>query len=351
MPPSDHGHATHRLDIARVQDVLDDAGDQSTIVVSGHVWDRMIEAGRGDSPIRASSLESVALDGAASRAASDGPSGPVVAVGGGTAIDTAKFIADSLDRSLILVPASTSTLAPFVTEIAHRHRRELRPTMTHPADRIVIDPDLLAGTPPSINQLGAAELIAGLVAISDWHLAASPTVPYVESVAEQAQDLLERLADIAPALGMLSTSSCVDHAADRRTIVRLAELLSEAGALVEHSGHRRMFEGSEHLFVEAVEHRLGTHTHRHGQLVALGSVIMAELQQSDVERCVELLTACGVSAHPMTLGLDEDVFNGLLRHTVRYAIGEQRATSILNQRQIDRPTAAAMWQASWGLPR
>ena len=102
--------------------------------------------------------------------------------------------------------------------------------------------------------------------------------------------------------------------------------------------------------MQAYEHRLGA-APSHGGLLGLGSAVATGLQGGDTERVIDLLTRCGVRSHPVDLGFDEPTFNGVLRHAVRYAVGEELPHSILYTADLNTSMARNIWSMLWHLPR
>ena len=64
-----------------------------------------------------------------------------------------------------------------------------------------------------------------------------------------------------------------------------------------------------------------------------------------------MLGACGVEANPGQLGLDEGTFRGVLRHTVRFAVGEFLPYSVLNEADVNWSVSEEMWRRCWQVPR
>jgi hypothetical protein len=58
-----------------------------------------------------------------------------------------------------------------------------------------------------------------------------------------------------------------------------------------------------------------------------------------------------VAANPAQLGLDEGTFRGILRHTVRFAVGEARPYSVLNEADVNWSASEEMWRQCWRVPR
>ena len=73
--------------------------------------------------------------------------------------------------------------------------------------------------------------------------------------------------------------------------------------------------------------------------------------QVDPQEAVDLLNRCGVAANPHQLDIDEGTFRGLLRHTVRFAVGEFLPYSVLNEADVNYSASDEMWRWCWRVPR
>jgi glycerol dehydrogenase-like iron-containing ADH family enzyme len=299
--------------------------------------------------VATSSLEAVALDRLVEHERSVDTT-MVVGLGGGVAIDTAKYVGLRTGKDVVVVPTALGSLAPFTTEIALRRRRQIAWT-GEVAPRVVIDVDLLRDAPAAANRAGAAELVASLSAMWDWRLADARHrgLPVTDRLAELVASLRARLLDASQEIAAVSPDG----------LRALAALLAEAGASVADAGHRRHLDGSEHTFAQAFEHRLGR-LPAYGAMVGLGTVAMTALQAwfglsaggpVDPEEAVTLLARCAVASNPFQLGVDEGTFRGVLRHTVRFAVGEFLPYSVLNEADVNYSAAEEMWRWCWRVPQ
>jgi glycerol dehydrogenase-like iron-containing ADH family enzyme len=242
-----------------------------------------------------------------------------------------------------------SSLAAFTTEVARRVRRQVVWT-GEVAGRTIVDLDLLATAPPALNRAGAAEVVATLPATWDWHLADARDkgLPFSAPVADVG----------ARCRLLLSAAADAVAAADREGLELLAGLLASLGAAGARAGHRRLVDGSEHTFVQAYEHRLGRPP-SYGGLLGVGSVAMATLQYwygvsaggpIEPAEAIDLLTRCRVAANPHQLGLDEGTFRGLLRHAVRFHVGEFLPWGVLDEADVNWSASEEMWRMCWRVP-
>ena len=317
-----------------------------TAVVSPSAWDGIaVSLPRPVQVLSVDSLEEIALDRLV--AANDVAGDTIVGVGGGRALDAAKYVALRQAKPLVLIPTALSTLAPFTTEAARRVRRQLL-WAGEVEGRVIVDLDVLARAPLALNRAGAAWVTATATATWDWRFADAHDLgmPFSDAQADLGALCRQRLRDAAPEV----------RAASRDGLAELVELLSALGRATVRSGHRRLVEGSEQYFLQAYEHRLGRPADV-GGFLGLCTVAMASLQQvfgagplAAVDEPVGLLAACGVASNPNQLGLDEGTFRGLLRHTVRFAVGEALPYSVLNEADVNTSTSEEMWRQVWRVP-
>jgi len=319
-----------------------------TAVVAATPWAAL--APRLPAPTRlvvATTLEEIALD----RLVADEPDGDtIVGIGGGTACDVAKYLALRTGKALVLVPTTTATMAPYTIEVARRVRRQVM-WIGDVGGRVAVDLDLLASAPAARNRSGAADIIATASATWDWKLADARDkgLPFSTRLADIGASCRRQLAEAADAIAAGTPDGL-------RALVELQHGLGRACA---RAGHRRLVEGSEHTFAQANEHRLGSSSN-HGAIVGLGTVAMCTLQEwygvsaggpSRREEAIELLTRCRVPSNPHQLGLDEGTFRGLLRHAVRFHVGEFLPWSVLNEADVNWSAAEEMWRQVWRVPR
>ena len=86
-------------------------------------------------------------------------------------------------------------------------------------------------------------------------------------------------------------------------------------------------------------------------MLGLGAVVATGLQGGETDRVLDLARRARLAAHPLDLGFDEPTFNGILRHTVRYAVGEDLSHSVFHTADVNISTAKRLWSALWSLPR
>ena len=213
----------------------------------------------------------------------DGPSA-IFGIGGGSAVDFAKYAAWQLQLPLVLMPSVLSVDAAFTRAAAVREGSLVRYEGEVIPDYLLIDYDLLEAAPPILNRAGAADVLSIFTALWDWAEAAHRTdESFAPEVAAQARDLLLRLFAGADDLRQCNPAG----------LKLLAELFLAEVELCELVGNARPEEGSEHYLAYCVE-RLTGRSFIHGQLVGLCISIVARYQGQDGAPVAAFLERAGL---------------------------------------------------------
>jgi glycerol-1-phosphate dehydrogenase [NAD(P)+] len=158
-------------------------------------------------------------------------------------------------------------------------------------------------------------------ALFDWELAARATGERFDAaIAAQARRLLDDLEMNAAEIRHVS----------ERGLRFLAEAFAIEDALCTRHGSSRPEEGSEHFLAYVIEYRTGR-SFIHGELVALGLVMMAALQGNDPVSVSRTLHELGIPHDLRHLGLDAATLRSCLAALPGYCHAEALPYSVVDE--------------------
>ena len=222
----------------------------------------------------------------------------VVGLGGGQAVDVAKFVAWSRGLPLFQVPTAMTVNAPFGHRAGLRDKGLVRYLGWAVPEAVYVDYELIRSAPPLLNRSGIGDILCYHTAHADWRLARDlgreePRWPYDQALVDAAR---LRLDDV------------LAHLDDIRDVTDLGirTLMSAhrwGGAAFHNAGwNPRHIEGVEHFVFYNLERLTGRHF-IHGQPVGLGVYAGSLLQDNEPEAMLAALLRAGVDIRPEAMGV------------------------------------------------
>jgi glycerol-1-phosphate dehydrogenase [NAD(P)+] len=256
----------------------------------------------------------------------------VVGIGGGVALDAAKWCSWRRGTRLLLAPGLVSVDAMVTNTVAVREGGGIVYRGFVVADRIVVDPDLVGRAPARLNRAGVGDLLSIHTGLADWRLgAAAGSVAFDEEVAASAAAVLDRVEAVAPGIAAVSAAG----------LDAIVHAYAEVNALCLRVGHSGPEEGSEHYFGYHLEQVTGR-SFVHGELIGLGTVIMATLQENDPARAVRILDTCRVAWRPEEQGLERGVLVEALAGLPTFVRSQGLPHSIIDEADLSPASASVL---------
>lgn len=253
------------------------------------------------------------------------PTDLVIGIGGGQAMDAAKFVAWQRHIPLVLAPTIVSVDAAVTNTIAVREGQRVRYIGFLVADAIPVDFAVISQAPKNLNRAGIGDLLSIHTALWDWRHAADN---YDAEIAAQAAAILEELNERAAAI-----AECGDDA-----LRFIMESYARENTLCLQIGSSQPEEGSEHFLGYNLEYLSGR-AFVHGQLICLCVYALARLQENRPEWVRALIERAGCPWRLRDLGIARVTFIQALLTLKDYAETEQFAPSVILQRPISRAFA------------
>jgi len=252
----------------------------------------------------------------------------LIGVGGGKAIDIAKYVAYLNNSYFVSVPTAPShdgIASPFASI------RDMGKPVSMKASTpvlVIADVDIIAKAPRRHIIAGCADLLGKLTSVLDWRLAHKLRGEYY--------------GDYAASLSILSAKHILKNYelfAEKKTPIEAVRILVEAlissGIAMAIAGSTRPASGSEHLIAHAID-IVANYPALHGEEVGIGTIIALYLHGKNWKKLKYVLKAIGAPTTAKELGIKVEQLVEAL--TIAHTIRPERFT-ILGDKGISREAA------------
>jgi len=258
--------------------------------------------------VEAKTLSKAYLDELANRL----PAVHIVGLGGGSAMDTAKWVHWRRQLPLTQIPSIPSVDACFTRMSALREQGGVIYDGDAVPEIVLVDYELFRSAPAAMITSGIGDVLSCHTAWFDWkyaHESGKDEFNWQVSDIQISKNYLTELSDCASGIKTQTDDG----------LRRLMELHRDIGWRCHELRHARFEEGSEHFFAYTFEEVTGR-TIAHGELVSLGVLLMSKFQGNDYEDAKAIVEKAGTRHRLADLKVSEKEFLDSVRRTQSFSI-------------------------------
>lgn len=257
----------------------------------------------------------------------------VVGIGGGVAVDTAKYFAWKRGCKAVFVPTIVSVNAYATPAAAVRFSGKVNYLGNVVPERIVIDYPAIQSAPKRLNTAGTGDIYSCRTALFDWWLAHERIgEAYNEKIAGESRRILSTLVSNAGEIKNVT----------EKGIKTLVQLHIDTNTVQLAAKNPRPEEGSEHLFFYALEELTGR-TFVHGEVVGTGIYVLTHFQNNEESIVEREMDAMGLLFRPKEYGISRDEFVDTVLRMKGYSRETKSMFTIVDTIDISRGEAEMLW--------
>lgn len=256
-----------------------------------------------------------------------------LAVGGGTKIDVTKLGSARQKVPFISVPTAASHDGIASSLASLKGLQKPYSSVAQAPMAIIADTGVITQTEHRFTASGCGDVLAKFTAVRDWKLARCEKNEYY--------------GEYAASLTLMSAKLVRKNAAlikpDNEEGVRvLLEALISCGVAMSIAGSSRPGSGSEHLFSHALD-MIAPKPAMHGEQCGVGTIMMAQLHDTDWKRIKKTLQEVGAPTTAEELGMEpEYIVKALVQarsvRPERYTILDKKRLTYDSARELAKTT-------------
>ncbi len=221
----------------------------------------------------------------------------VVGLGGGQALDVAKYFAWRRNLPLFQMPTALSVNAVYGQRSGVRENGRVSYVGFAVPECVFVDLDVLRAAPPALNRSGIGDILCFHTGVLDWRYAhdrgrAEAKWPWDPVLAEQSLARVEAVIAAADDIRALTD----------RGIAVLLEGLKWGTSFHGAGWCPRHIEGTDHFLFYTLEALTGR-KFLHGQPVGLGVVVGSMLHENRADELLDVIARIGLDIRPEAMGL------------------------------------------------
>jgi len=252
----------------------------------------------------------------------------VVGIGGGMAVDAAKYFSWKRDVRLISIPTIVSVDAFLTPAAGVRFKNKVIYVGNSSPDPLIIDYDIIRTAPKTLNIAGIGDLLSIHTASFDWQHAEKNTqseFPYSPDAVLSGKKIINNLYNNIDEIKNVTN----------RGIDAIVEGYMHLNTICLPAEHFRIEEGSEHYLFYELEERL-KRSFIHGHIVGLGIYCMSQLQDNQSDYIIEFMDQVGLDYQPQEINIKKDDLVASLLNLKNYVIENSHLWfTIINTEEIN----------------
>jgi len=221
----------------------------------------------------------------------------VIGVGGGVAIDVAKYAASEKAVGFISIPTAVSNDGISSPIAVIKCKGRTRSLNAHMPMAVIADLDVIQKSPVRTIRSGMGDLVSNLSACADWRLA-------WHKGKDRIDDFAETISRNAAIQLIEHRSAALNGSALLKTLI---EGLIMSGIAMGITGSSRPSSGAEHMISHAIDllyHRGSSH----GEQVGVATLFTLHLHHIKTDAVRRMFTRFSMAATPAALGLSRKEF-------------------------------------------
>jgi glycerol-1-phosphate dehydrogenase [NAD(P)+] len=261
----------------------------------------------------------------------------VVGLGGGRAIDSAKYVAWKSGGKFVSIPTVIGADAYMTPVAAVRTEGIVSYLGPKFADAIVIDGELIRTAPPRLNRAGVGDIYSTKISLMDWRYSRDKDGDeYDPVVAKQAEDVLD----------LLSASTREIYDVTDKGIKSMVQMHIQLNSLqwpYISKGRTWPQEGIEHVFFYSLE-KVSGKTYSHGEVLGTGCVLGAYIHGASVDEIIRELDSFGLQFRPKDYGLTFSDFEAAVSNMKEVTAAMHSYYPVLRDRFPKNSDISEVWR-------
>jgi glycerol-1-phosphate dehydrogenase [NAD(P)+] len=260
----------------------------------------------------------------------------IAGLGGGRAIDAAKYVSLQTGAAFLSIPSIIGADAYITPVAAIRTEGIVTYVGNKFARKVVIDSELIRSAPARLNRAGVGDIYSTKISLLDWKYARDHAgAEHDPEIVEEAEKVLAQL---------FASKQDIFDVTDKgiQSLARMHLRLNALQWPYIAKGRTWPQEGIEHVFFYSLEKVTGR-TFAHGEVLGTGCVVGAYFHKSDVAQVMKELESFGLKFRPVDYGLSFEEFANAIRNMKEITVAMHSRYEILDDRKLADSQMKELW--------